>query len=159
SAIQVEFQLEDGELAAEALPNAGDRRQLLLYESAEGGAGVLRRLVEEPKALQRIATRALEICHYDPATGADLGGPPGRTEHCDAACYDCLMTYYNQPAHKLLDRKRLGDLLRPLLTATVEAAPTELTRDEQFERLSRAAASDLERRWLTFLNDGKYRLP
>jgi ATP-dependent helicase YprA (DUF1998 family) len=159
SAIQVEFQLEDGELAAEALPNAGDRRQLLLYESAEGGAGVLRRLVEEPSALQRVATRALEICHYDPTTGADLGGPPWRTEHCEAACYDCLMSYYNQPDHKLLDRKRLGEVLRPLLTATVEAAPTGLTRDEQFERLNRSAASDLEKRWLTFLHKGKYRLP
>jgi ATP-dependent helicase YprA (DUF1998 family) len=159
SAIQVEFQLEDGELAAEALPNAGDRRQLLLYESAEGGAGVLRRLVEEPNALQRIAHRALEICHYDPKTGEDLGGPPWRSEHCEAACYDCLMSYYNQPDHKLLDRKRLGDVLRPLLTATVNVAPTGLTRDEQFEQLTRLAASNLEKRWLTYLMEGNYRLP
>jgi very-short-patch-repair endonuclease len=159
SAIQVEFQLEDGELAAEPLPGPTDRRQLLLYESAEGGAGVLRRLVEEPNALQKVARRALEICHFDAETGADQGGPPWRRERCEAACYDCLMSYTNQPDHKLLDRKALGGVLAPLLAAKVEAAPTGLTRDEQFERLSRVAASDLERRWLRFLKDGSYRLP
>jgi ATP-dependent helicase YprA (DUF1998 family) len=159
SAIQVEFQLEDGELAAESLPNSGVRRHLLLYEAAEGGAGVLRRLVEEPSALQRVARRALEICHFDPETGVDQGGPPWRKERCEAACYDCLMSYYNQPDHKLLDRKRLGDLLGELLKARVEVAPTGLSRDEQFERLNRVAASDLERRWLQFLMEGNYRLP
>jgi len=159
SAIQVEFQLEDGELATEALPSSSDRRYLLLYESAEGGAGVLRRLAEEPEALRRVARRALEVCHYDPATGADQGGPPWRKERCEAACYDCLMSYQNQPDHALLDRKLLGGVLTPLLAARVEAAPTNLSRDEQFDRLSRLAASDLERRWLRFLKDANRRLP
>ncbi len=37
SAIQVKYQLEDNELAAEPLPNERERHSILLYESAEGG--------------------------------------------------------------------------------------------------------------------------
>ena len=35
------------------------------------------------------------------------------SEECDAACYRCLLSYYNQPDHKLLDRKlsEVTDLL------------------------------------------------
>ncbi len=71
AAVQVRYQLEDSELAVEPLPDGDNRRLLLLYEAAEGGAGVLRNLLDDPLALQDIATRALEICHYDPKTGED----------------------------------------------------------------------------------------
>src|SRR5205085_1737349 len=67
--IQIEFQLEDNELAAEPLPHRDDRRVILLYESAEGGAGVLHRLLGDPDALARVARQALDVCHYDAATG------------------------------------------------------------------------------------------
>jgi ATP-dependent helicase YprA (DUF1998 family) len=159
TAIQAEFQLEDGELAAEPLPDEDNRRYILLYESAEGGAGVLRRLVEDPGALAAVARRALDLCHFDPDSGADLGGPPWRPERCEAACYDCLMSYRNQTDHKLLDRKAVAEVLRPLAKAEVSHAPGALTRDEQFARLNRVAVSELERRWLKFLLDQGYRLP
>ena len=55
SAIQVRYQLEESEIAVEPLPGRDDRRLLLSYEAAEGGAGVLRRLVEEPDALPAVA--------------------------------------------------------------------------------------------------------
>ena len=62
NAIQVCFQLEDSELAAEPLPSAEPRNQILIYESAEGGAGVLRRLVEDGQtALIEVAKTALEL--------------------------------------------------------------------------------------------------
>lgn len=159
TAIQVEYQLEDTELAAEPLPNDDERKSLLFYEAAEGGAGVLRRLVEDPDALGRVARRALELCHFDPATGEDRDRAPGATERCEAACYDCLMSYTNQPDHPLLDRKRVAGLLLALAKARLEVSPGALTRDEQFERLARVAGSDLERRWLTLLRDRGYRLP
>ena len=52
-----------------------------------------------------------------------------------------------------------GALLTSLLDASVETALTGLTRDEHFERLSRLAGSDLERRWLKFLKSRDCRLP
>jgi len=159
NAIQVEFQLEDAELAAEPLPTATDRRSILFYESAEGGAGVLRRLVEDPGALASVARRAIEISHFDPCTGADRKKAPGAKETCTAACYDCLMSYTNQPDHPLLDRMLVAEFLLALASAGVAVAPGSVTREAQFELLSRLTASDLERRWLQFLMDGGYRLP
>ncbi|MCL4821584.1 MAG: DEAD/DEAH box helicase [Vicinamibacteria bacterium] len=158
-AIAVEFQLEESELAAEPLPRPDDRRALLLYESAEGGAGVLRQLVEDPEALGRVARRALEICHFGLEPGTDLGHAPNAKEPCEAACYDCLMSYTNQPDHKLLDRFRVEGTLRALAAAAVAASPGAASRDEHFDRLSRLAASELERRWLRHLRDGGHTLP
>ena len=159
NAIQVVFQLEDTELAAEPLPGVGNRRYLLFYESAEGGAGVLRRLVEDTTAFADVARRALEICHFDPTSGEDLGKAPGAKERCEAACYDCLLSYTNQPEHPLLDRKRVVDVLRALTRATVSSSPTALTREQQVERLLRLAASDLERKWIAALQAENLRLP
>ena len=58
-AIQEQFQLEPRELASEPMPAVGDRKELLFYESSEGGAGVLRQLVEDPTVIGKLARRAL----------------------------------------------------------------------------------------------------
>lgn len=158
-AVQVLYQLEDSELAAEVLPSRKDPRRILLYEAAEGGAGVLRRLVDDPSALPALARQALEICHFDPDTGADLGRAPGAPEICEAACYDCLMTYSNQMDHKLLDRKRICDLLLRLVSAKVQVSVSRAPRAVHLEGLMRQCQSDLERAWLRFLEERNLRLP
>ena len=79
-AIQAVYQLEDNEIAAEPLPSEKERRQILLYESAEGGAGVLRRIIEDPQSLAAIADEALRVCHFDPAIGEDKRRASGATE-------------------------------------------------------------------------------
>lgn len=157
--IQIEFELEDAELTAEPLPSRLDRRVLLFYESAEGGAGVLRRLIDDPKALSRVARRALDLCHFDPDTGEDRFRAPRAKEDCEAACYECLMSYVNQMDHKLLDRKLVRDLLISLVAAEVKASPVGLSRAEHLKRLTNQAGSELEKRWLGFLEERNRRLP
>jgi ATP-dependent helicase YprA (DUF1998 family) len=159
TAIQVEYQLEDQELATEPLPGRDERRRLLLFEAAEGGAGVLRRLVEDPDALAAVSRRALELCHFDPETGLDLGRAPGASETCEAACYDCLMSYTNQPDHKLLDRKALFETLSLLAGAKVATSPGPATRSEHVDRLKRIAASRLEQQWLDYIDQQGHALP
>ncbi len=126
SAIQVLYQLEDNELAVEPLPNQDERRQILIYESSEGGAGVLRQLIEDPQAMANVACQALRICHFDPDTGEDQRHGPNSREECEAACYDCLMSYSNQPDHRLLDRMQLRELLLQMAGSRVKASPTAL---------------------------------
>ncbi|MBN1811811.1 MAG: DEAD/DEAH box helicase [Anaerolineae bacterium] len=159
NAIQVRYQLEDNELAAEPLPDEENRRFLLFYESAEGGAGVLRQLLDDPGALAEVAREALRVCHFDPETGADQRRAPGAREACEAACYDCLMSYTNQMDHQLLDRQLIRDLLLELSAGTVKASSTAVDRAEQLRCLKALCESDLEREWLDFLEEHNLRLP
>lgn len=158
-AIQAEYELEDHELAVERLPSEDEPHLLLFYEASEGGAGVLRRLIENPHALGRIAKRALILCHFDPATGGDLRRADRAKEDCEAACYDCLLSYQNQRDHKILDRHKIKDFLTRLMNATVEVSPTVYPRAAHLERLLRLCQSDLERTWLQFLDERNLRLP
>jgi len=63
--IEARYQLEESELAAEPLPTDAEPSQFLFYEAAEGGAGVLVRLAEEPQALAEVAREALRLCQAD----------------------------------------------------------------------------------------------
>lgn len=159
NAIQVQYQLEENELATELLPDKDRPRLMLLYESAEGGAGVLRRLLDDADAFAQVARRALEICHFDPDTGEDRRRAARATEDCEAACYDCLMHYGNQPVHRLLDRQKIRALLLRLAQARAQTAPGGQTRAEHLAMLERLAGSELERRWLRFLEERNLRLP
>ncbi len=159
-AMQVYYQVEDRELEVEPLPSFEDRRVLLFYESAEGGAGVLRRFLDEKGDLAAIAALALELAHFAIAgdeirdAAQDLPG-----EHCVAACYDCLLSYTNQPDHQRIDRMFLPDLLRPWLRARVETSPAHQPREQVFGQLLRLCTSELERQWLTKLYEEGYHLP
>ncbi len=159
SAIQIEFQLEETELAAEPLPSREDRRQLLFFEAAEGGAGVLRRLVDDRAALGNVARRALELCHFDPASGEDKRRSERAREDCEAACYDCLMSYTNQGDHRILDRQLLRDYLLRLAGAEVRVSPGRGPRPDRLEELRRQCDSELERNWLGFLEEHSLKLP
>ena len=112
-AIEHVFQLEEQELSSQLLDDT-QPSYMLFWEASEGGAGVLRRLAEEPDALARVARAALEICHFDPVTGADVGA-----DFCAHACYRCLLAYGNQLYHARINRHLVRDLLLSLMQARV----------------------------------------
>lgn len=101
--IQIVAELEEGELLGEPLPTRENRKAILLYEATEGGAGVLNRLVSDSSRMAEIARQALDLMHYDfPPEG---GGVKERSDACIAGCYRCLLSYFNQPDHNLIDRR------------------------------------------------------
>jgi hypothetical protein len=108
--IESTFQLEESEILAEPVPTRDERKGVLFYEATEGGAGVLTRLVAEPDSLATVARAALRIMHFDEGESPDLPeNVEGLTDvagtECVAACYRCLMSYFNQPDHELIDRR------------------------------------------------------
>ncbi len=157
--IQAVFQLEDQELAVEPLPNAQRRALVLFYESSEGGAGVLRRLLDDPRKLPEVARAALEICHFDPVSGDDSSHAPGVDERCEAACYDCLLSYGNQRDHPLLDRHAIRDVLLALARSTVTGSPTAQPPEVHQHTLLDRADSTLERAFVELLAAQGRRLP
>lgn len=142
-AIQHLFQLEPHELSCVPLPMPKGRKEILFYESTEGGAGVLRQIVEDPTIMPRLARRALELCHFNPDTLEDQGALS-----CGKACYECLLDYSNQPDHKDLDRQLILTLLSDLTTAECKPAGGAGSRSERIAALRKRCDSQLEKRWL-----------
>ncbi len=99
--IELEYELEEAELVAESLPNDAAPRTMLFYEAAEGGAGVLSQVAGDDGALRRVAARAIALCHLEERDGVLHDTADG----CGAACYRCLLSYYNQPYHRRLNRQ------------------------------------------------------
>ncbi|MHB1320147.1 MAG: DUF1998 domain-containing protein [Acidithiobacillus ferrivorans] len=90
--IEMTFQIEEAELVAEPLPKSDERRALMFYEAAEGGAGVLTRLVSEPASLREVASAALQMMHYGKAEGGpwQFEALEATDKHiCEAGCYQC----------------------------------------------------------------------
>jgi len=157
----------------EPLPTRDNRQSILFYEAAEGGAGVLTRIANEPDALAKVAAQALEIMHFEPpGNGApwkrdaltellDAQGKP----ICEAGCYKCLLSYYNQPDHPLIDRKDAAaeglvlDILCRLTGAQARAGSRGRSPEEHADQLSRLSGSALERAWLAHVERHGHRKP
>lgn len=125
--IEVVYQLEEGEILGEPLPARDNRRAILAYEAAEGGAGVLSRLVDSPEAISEIARTALGLMHFDNIDAAISSGDADLLtekpeEACVRGCYRCLLSYFNQPDHEQIDRssKEVAKLLIDLARGRTE---------------------------------------
>lgn len=153
-AIQKYFQLEPRELECVPMPATGERREILFFESSEGGAGVLRQIAEDPIVLPKLARIALEICHFDPETLEDKAALT-----CGKACYTCLLDYGNQPDHKDLDRYLIRDLLAKFAKSECRPAGGTGSRAERMAALRKRCDSNLEKRWLDTVDRLMLNLP
>ena len=156
-AIQIVYQVEEQEIAVELI-GEGTHRRILMWEAAEGGVGIWDRLMSEPSSLCDLAGVALDLLHFDRQTGAEV---EEWRERCSAACYDCLLSYSNQPDHRFLDRFAIKDYLLSLSRSTAVAEQSGRTYEEQYRWLLERCdpASSFERQFLTVLHDNGWRLP
>jgi very-short-patch-repair endonuclease len=108
--------------------------------------------------MARVAREALEICHFHPVTGEEM---PRNGEPCGVACYDCLLSYANQPEHAMLNRHGVRDFLRDLAVATTHRGHGARDYDAQYAWLRGLTdtRSDLERNLLDLLYRTGRRLP
>lgn len=148
------FQLEESELGFEVVGTA-EHRRLLFYESAEGSLGVLAQIARSPRAWAACARAALEVCHFDPDTGEDA------QPECAKACYECLLSFDNQPVAALLDRRCVRNALLDLSRAATLHRYGERSWQEQlaFLRGRVDPRSELEQRFLDVLERHGLRLP
>ena len=146
------FQVEERELGLD-LVGEGRNKAYLYVERAEGGLGVLRRLVEEPDTLSKVARAALEVLHFDPDTGEDLAA-----DRCKAACYECLLSYTNQSAFNDLNRHAALEYLLELAKTTVAPVSDEAD-SSRLDVLLEQCGSELERRFLRALHARSLPLP
>ena len=157
--IEATYQLEDSELDSSPLPDQVDRGRMLLTESAEGGAGVLRRLVSDRAALAVVAHAALGLLHFNAETGADESHAEGAAERCERGCYDCLLSFANQTEHAFIDRHRVRDLLLALASSRTEIGAAGRERSDVLGELRDMCDSELERKFLAWLDRHGLRLP
>ena len=157
--IEAVFQLEDSELDSELLPpEDGPRDRMLFTESAEGGAGVLRRLQAEKDALARAAGRRsgspTSIRTPAPTTAAETPSTPA-ARPATTACSATATSWY----HELIDRHRARDLLLAIAGGVTLPTRRGQSRTEQSTALIAQADSSLEARFVQWLKDNGYRLP
>ena len=154
-AVLLHYQLEEQEIQVELIGD-GDEQRILLWETAEGGSAAWSRLAEQPGELRLLAEAALRLCHFDP----ENGWKDQASEKCLGACYDCLLSYSNQPDHRLLRRHSIRDLLVELTTAGATVVGAK-DYDKEYERLLELcdSKSPLERKFIEALHEKQLALP
>jgi Lhr-like helicase len=161
--IEMTFQIEESELVAEPLPKADERRALMFYEAAEGGAGVLTRIASDPASLAQVASNALKLLHHHVPQGPwKLEDLPALEQTnalgnhiCEAGCYQCLLSYFNQPDHENINRRDVEALKVLVALANAEVKP----RQDPPPARANASTDNHLKQWLNALDIAGLRHP
>lgn len=146
--ILVAFDLDAQELDSFLKPAADGNGEysIVFYETSEGGAGALHALVDEVR-LKQVIHEAKDIIHGDSGTG------------CEKACYECLMTFYNQSEHALLNRSLIQPWLNEMSEITLSESQSDGSTEEEFEELVKQCESNFEKEVLAEIRNRGYPLP
>jgi len=150
-AIMRTFHLDENEIDAFTTQNPENEEQhrIVIYEVEEGGLGILNALIKNKLLLKALIDKAIEVIHIDPETHTETD------DACTKACYNCLLHFWNQREHNIIDRNQIIDTLKLLQTADAEVD----LKDDQYSLLISQCQSDFERNVLSELRNKGYRLP
>jgi ATP-dependent helicase YprA (DUF1998 family) len=133
--VQISMNVDMDEVRYFTMPDPENKKKssIILYETSEGGAGILKSIFDR-SIFHEVIMQALTILHeYDDTK-------------CDRACYECLCNYYNQKDHDKFDRKLVLPILRRLLTADIsQVVDSSHPTKARLEELLATCESSLER--------------
>ena len=145
--MQIALNLDENEVDGLVVSEENrDSWKIILYERAEGGTGAIKALLE-PYRFEEMVLRARELLH-------EFDNEPG----CSSACYECLLSFYNQREHELLDRNIVLPVLRALESVRIERIEEQGNEGKLQELISRCG-SGFERKVLKELSNNGISLP
>ncbi len=113
-------QREIGHFTILRQPSTGPELSLAFYDTLPGGTGYLRRLFERLGEVAAVAHRHLSTCP------------------CERACYRCLMQFWNQRDHALLDKRLVLPTLASLAEGMSTAPAPSISQRERFDSMVEA---------------------
>ncbi|MDD5367864.1 MAG: DEAD/DEAH box helicase [Anaerolineaceae bacterium] len=146
-AVLVAFQVDESEIGGFLLPDPAKPlcSRVILYETSTGGSGILSAL-NEPDRMTSLLLRMRELLHGNDSE-----------QGCEKACYECLLSFYNQRDHAVMDRTVVLDWLNGIGDVTIQA--DDVTEGDRLSILHAGCQSDLERQTLDWLVEQNVRLP
>jgi len=146
--ILVAFDLDEEGLETflKPAPEMEDTQRIVIHEASEGGAGALKALMDDVR-FQQAVKEALDVIHYNDTDG------------CEQACYECLMSYYNQREHELLNHTHILGWLTDVKNVSLVKESSDSADGDRIATLLSECESSFERDVLTAVNEGGYPLP
>lgn len=153
-AIELCFQVEESEIGVWVM-GQGEHTNIMVYESAEGSLGVLSKLAESGKELNRVFRKAYQLLHFDMVTRQDSSPDKPRSS------YDDLLSYYNQRYHEQLNRYAVKEALEQLIDCTAEPMIGKHSYQDQSRRLILGSDPNAatEKPLIRYLKEQGLRLP